>query len=155
LTLSGATVRITSGTFSVGSEARRATTAGTSITAAYKASTETLTLSGSDTLAHYSQVLDSVTFVAGENPTNYSANPTRTVVWTLNDGAASNNLSSPVTETVSITNVNDAPTLAGVAASTAYTEEGGAVSLAAAAAVSDPDNLKLVSATVRITSGTF
>ena len=68
--------------------------AGTSITASYNAATETLMLSGSDTLAHYQQVLDSVTFSSGSNPTNSGANPTRTLTWTLNDGAGSNNLST-------------------------------------------------------------
>src|SRR5262249_25593735 len=132
-----------------------ATTAGTSITAAYNSTSETLTLSGSDTLAHYSQVLDSVTFLAGENPTNYGSNPTRTLTWQLNDGAASNNLSSAVSETINVTNINDAPTLSGVAASATYTEEGGAVTLAAGAAVSDPDTLTLSGATIRITGGSF
>ncbi len=39
-----------------------ATTTGTSITASYNASTGVLSLSGSDTLAHYQQVLDSVSY---------------------------------------------------------------------------------------------
>ena len=65
--------------------------AGTSITASYNCATETLTLTGSDTLAHYQQVLDSVTFVTpSDNPDDYGSAPTRTVTWTLNDGAASN-----------------------------------------------------------------
>ena len=71
------------------------TTTGTSITASYNAATETLTLTGSDTLAHYQSVLDKVTFVvAGDNPTNYGADPTRTITWVLNDGSGSNNLST-------------------------------------------------------------
>ncbi len=39
-----------------------ATTSGTSITASYNASTGVLSLTGSDTLAHYQQVLDSVSY---------------------------------------------------------------------------------------------
>ena len=39
-----------------------ATTTGTSITASYAASTGVLSLTGSDTLAHYQQVLDSVSY---------------------------------------------------------------------------------------------
>src|SRR6202007_556948 len=84
--------------------------------------------------------------------TDYGSNPTRTVTWTLNDGSAS---STAVTETISVSNVNDPPSLSGIAASVNYTEEGGAVTLAAAAAVSDPDTLKLAGATVAITGGSF
>ena len=102
---------MTGGTFTGDADVLAASTAGTSITASYNASTETLTLSGTDTLAHYQQVLDSVTFNAGENPTNYGSNPTRTVTWTLNDGSA---LSTPLTETINITKVDDPPILSNV-----------------------------------------
>src|SRR5262249_44584915 len=105
-TLSGATVKIAGGPFSGDGDVLAATTTGTRITANYNAVTETLTLSGRDTLAHYQQVLDSVTFLAGENPTNYASNPTRTVTWVLNDGSGSSNLSAAVTETISLSNVN-------------------------------------------------
>src|SRR5262249_46512862 len=111
-TLASATVAITGGAFAGDADVLAANVAGTSITALYNAATETLVLSGSDTLAHYQQVLDSVTFVtASDNPTNFGVNPTRTVTWTLNDGSASNATTS-VTTTVSVTAVNDPPTLA-------------------------------------------
>src|SRR5262249_28258671 len=98
LTLANATVAITSGTFAGDGDVLAATTSGTSITASYNSVTETLTLSGSDTLAHYQQVLDSVTFNSTSlNPTNYGSAPTRTVTWTLNDGSGSFNLSTVVT----------------------------------------------------------
>src|SRR5262249_9181789 len=45
---------------------------------------------------------------------NNSHNPSslpRTVVWQVNDGAAANNLSAPVTSTINVTPVNDPPTL--------------------------------------------
>jgi Domain of unknown function (DUF4347)/FG-GAP-like repeat len=155
LNLVGATVKITAGSFAGDADLLAANTGGTSITASYNSTTETLTLSGTDTLGHYQSVLDSVTFSAGENPTNFGSNPTRTVTWTLDDGSASNNLSTVVTSTVSITNVNDAPTLSNVPASANFTEEGPAVTLASGASVSDPDSLKLASATVKITGGTF
>jgi hypothetical protein len=154
-TLAGATVQITGGTFAGDGDVLAANTAGTSITANYNTTTETLTLTGSDTLAHYQSVLDSVTYNAGENPNDFGSNPTRTVTWTLNDGAATSNLSAPQTTTVTITNVNDAPTLSNVAASASFTEEGGAVALSNAVSVTDPDNLTLASATVAITGGTF
>ena len=79
------TVSITSG-FLTG-DTLAATTAGTSITASYNASTGVLSLSGSDTLAHYQQVLDSVSYSSSsQNPTNSGADPSRTISWLVNDG---------------------------------------------------------------------
>src|SRR5262249_1365564 len=99
-TLVGATVSITAGAFAADGDILFANVAGTNITASYNAATELLTLTGSDTLAHYNQVLDSVTFNStSANPDNSGANPTRTVTWVLNDGAASFNLSTVQTET--------------------------------------------------------
>ena len=67
----------------------RPTTTGTSITASYNAATETLTLTGTDTLAHYQQVLDSVDVRStSDNPTDFGSDPTRTVTWVVNDGTA-------------------------------------------------------------------
>jgi lipopolysaccharide export system protein LptA len=155
-TLAGATVAIAGGTFSGDGDVLAADTTGTAITASYNSATETLVLSGSDTLADYQQVLDSVTFTTpSDNPAGYGSNPTRTIAWVLNDGSASTSLSAPQTETVGITAINDAPTLSSVAASANFTEGGAAVTLAGSAAVTDPDNLNLVNATVKITGGTF
>jgi hypothetical protein len=154
LTLASATVSITGGKFAGDGDVLATTTTGTGITASYDSTNEQLTLSGADTLAHYQQVLDSVTFSAGENPTNFGSNPTRTVTWTLNDGSGSFALSSAATTTVSIANVNDAPTLASVVGVTSFTENGAAVTLSPSVTVSDPDNLKLAGATVSI-SNTF
>src|SRR5262249_39191023 len=154
LTLASATVAITGGTF-VGDGDTLSATGTSSITVSYNSSTETLVLTGTDTLAHYQSVLDTVTFASGpENPNNFGSNPTRTVTWTLHDGSSSNNLSTPVTETVSITNVNDAPTLSNVASFAAVAFAGQTITLSPAASVSDPDNLKLTNATVKITGGT-
>src|SRR5262249_37368180 len=99
----GATVAITSGTFAGDGDVLAASTAGTNITALYDPNFEILFLSGSDTLAHYQQVLDSVTFkTTSDNPDNLGSSPTRTVVWTLNDGSASN-ATTTATTTVSVT----------------------------------------------------
>src|SRR5262249_17463222 len=133
-----------------------ATTTGTSITASYNSTTETLTLTGSDTLAHYQQVLDSVTFNSTSiNPTNYGSNTTRTVTWVANDGSGPSNLSAPATTTVSITAVNDAPALSLGAAVASWTEEQPPTTLSPIVTVADPDTLKLASATVAVTGGTF
>jgi probable HAF family extracellular repeat protein len=153
LDLASATVQITGGTFVGDGDVLASITTGTNITASYDNTTETLTLSGSDTLAHYSQVLDAVTFTAGENPTNYGSNPTRTVTWTVNDGQASNN-SSSATSTVSVTAVNDPPVLSGLT-NASFNGGGAPVILAGNLTVSDPDDLDLASATVQITGGTF
>src|SRR5262249_4077740 len=126
-----------------------ANVAGTSITASYNAATETLTLTGSDTLANYQSVLDSLTFASTtDNPTNYGSNPTRTVTWVLNDGAGSFNLSTTQTETVSITALNDAPTLTSVVGVTSYTENTAPITVSPSISISDPDNLNLANATV-------
>src|SRR5262249_49292536 len=153
--LVGATVSIIGGTFAGDGDVLATSTSGTSITASYNAATETLTLSGPDTRANYQTVLDKITFSAAENPTNYGSNPTRTVTWVLNDGSGSFNLSTAQTTTVTITNVNDAPTLTGTAGSVSFTENGASVVLSPSVTVADPDNLKLVSATVSITGGSF
>jgi hypothetical protein len=156
LTLVGATVAITGGTFAGDGDVLAANTAGTNITASYNAGTETLTLTGSDTLAHYNQVLDSVTFNSSSgNPDNFGSNPTRTVTWVVNDGSASFNLSTVQTETINITAVNSPPTLAGVAASASFTEQSAPTTLSGNVTVSDPNDLMLAGATVRITGGTF
>src|SRR5262249_37198658 len=154
-TWASATVKIAGGTLTGAGDVLPATTPGTAISASYNAATETLVLSGTDTQADYQQVLQSVTFVtASDNPTNYGSAPTRTITWTVNDGASSIS-SSTVTETVSITAVNDPPTLAGVASSASYTELASPTVLSSAAAAIDPDSLTLASATVSITGGTF
>ena len=151
-TLANATVAITGGAFA--GDVLAANTSGTSITANYNSATETLTLTGSDTLADYQQVLDSVTFDStSRNPTDYGSDATRSLTWTVNDGGASNNIAT-ATEAIDITSVNLPPTLIKVASAN-YTEGGASVTLASAASVSDPDDLDLTSATVSILHGTF
>ena len=84
-TLVSGTVSISSGLFT--GDMLAASTSGTNITASYSASTGVLSLTGSDTLAHYQQVLDSVSYSSSnQNPTNYSGDPSRTISWVVNDG---------------------------------------------------------------------
>ena len=107
-------------------------------------------------MAHYQQVLDSVAFSStSHNPTNFGSNTTRTVTWLVNDGSGSINLAAPPTTTVTLTAVNDAPTLTGTNTSVSFTENGAAVALSPSVTVADPDNQTLVGATVKITGGTF
>ena len=109
------TVSITSGLLT--GDTLAATTSGTSITASYNASTGVLSLTGSDTLAHYQQVLDSVSYSSSsQNPTNSGADKSRTVSWVVNDGTLN---SATQTTTVSVT--GPPPALSNVAASASYT----------------------------------
>ena len=82
--LSSATVAINGGPLDAGAELLAATTAGTHITASYDSTTGILTLSGTDTLADYQQVLQSVTYVDTLAATTNLGNRTLTV--TINDG---------------------------------------------------------------------
>ncbi|MBO9707843.1 MAG: M10 family metallopeptidase C-terminal domain-containing protein [Caulobacter sp.] len=123
--LTGATVQITGGTFSSNenstaddhlgygaSQQISGTIAGTSITLSWNAATETLTLSGLDTIAHYQSALAGLVYWAtGNNPTNYGANTTRTITWTISDGTIGVLAGSvnSTTSTISIAAVNDAP----------------------------------------------
>jgi hypothetical protein len=129
-------------------------TAGTAISANYDSIAETLTLTGTDSFADYAQVLNSITFVTpSDNPTNFGANPNRTVSWILDDGSATNPTST-VTTTVSITAVNDPPQLSSVVTSERLPISHTLV-ISPSLAVSDPDNQNLASATVAVTAGAF
>ena len=147
INLVSGTVSITSG-FLTG-DTLAATTTGTSITASYNGSTGVLSLSGSDTLGHYQQVLDSVTYASSsQNPTNSGADPSRTISWLVNDGTLN---SATQTTTVGIT--GSSPALGNVAASAAYSAGGTATTLSSGTTVSDPESTNLVSGTVSIASG--
>ncbi|MDE3067723.1 MAG: hypothetical protein KGJ60_09250 [Verrucomicrobiota bacterium] len=88
--LAGATVAIVGGGFAGDDDLLSAVTNGTRIRAGYDTTTETLTLSGSDTLADYQQVLRTVAFSsANPDPTQGGASPSRAIAWTVTDGALS------------------------------------------------------------------
>jgi len=153
-TLAGATVHIAAGTFVGDGDVLAANTAGTSITAVYDDTTEMLTLSGLDSLANYQQVLQSVTFEStSDNPTNFGADPSRTIAWQLDDGGAVNNLSTVQTTTLDITAVNDRPFLLNVALTAAYGPGTPGSVLSPGLQTGDVDNLNLASATVQIIDG--
>jgi hypothetical protein len=127
-----------------------AATTGTSITSSYSASTGVLSLTGSDTLAHYQQVLDSVKYSSSNpNPTNSGADASRRVSFVVSDGTLS---SATQTTTVNITGTQP-PVLSNVAASSSYTVGGAATTLSSGTTVGDPESTNLVSGTVSITSG--
>jgi hypothetical protein len=152
-TLASATISISGGTFPGDGDLLSASTVGTAITATYNPTTETLTLTGVDTLPDYRQVLDSLVFSStSNNPTNFGSNTTRTVTWSANDGSSTGSATNPTT--VTINPINNAPSLNSVASAVALTQFQ-SVTLSPALAVSDPDSLTLTGATVRITAGTF
>ena len=95
--LVGATVKIAAG-FLAGDQLT-ADTSGTAIGASYDAATGVLTLSGTDTLAHYTTVLDSVTYSStAADPTDGLTDLSRTISWQITD--PDNGVSNTATSTV-------------------------------------------------------
>jgi hypothetical protein len=142
--MSSATVAIGTG-FATGQDVLDANVTGTTIGKSYNAATGVLTLTGSDTKAHYQQVLDSVTyFNSSENPSGAD----RTINYTVNDGALNSNTS---TATVHVTPVNDAPVVTATG-TLAYTEDQGPAAIAPALTVTDVDTATLTTATVQISA---
>ena len=95
--LNSATISVTAGAFVSDGDVLAANTTGTSITASYNAATGTLTLTltGSDTAAHYQTVLRSATIdTSGVDPTNAGANPSRTLSWVVNDGVSASSVAT-------------------------------------------------------------
>jgi hypothetical protein len=131
--LASATVVIVGGT---SSDVLSATNAG-AITTSYNAATQTLTLTGVDTLADYQTVLDSVKF------TTTGATGTRTIDWTLNGGTGT---SPTATSTVNVT----AREVVTAGATATFTGGQSAVVLDSGLTISDQGGSTLVSATVVI-----
>jgi hypothetical protein len=145
-TLSGATVSIGSGFFA-GDALNFANQNG--IIGSYNSTTGVLTLAGSASLAAYQTALDSVSFSStSANPTNYGTDLARTINWQVSAGSLQ---SAVVSSTVNVVGVDQRPVLSGAGNTSTYTSGGVAVVIDNALAASDPDNLKLASATVTIT----
>ena len=114
-------------------------------TANWDASSGTLTLTGSATKAQYESMLEHVRY---ENTSDDPHTPDRTVTWTVNDGAAD---SSPQTSTITVTAVNDAPSLSDLGGILAYTENDPATVIDGSITLTDPDSANIASAEVHIT----
>jgi large repetitive protein len=140
--LASATVQITGGY--VNGEDVLGFTNQNGISGSFVAATGTLTLTGSSSVANYQTALASVTYV--DNSDNPSGAP-RTVTFIANDGAAN---STPVTDTINVTPVNDAPVVT-AGHTLNYTENQAATAFDPALAVTDVDSANLASATVQIT----
>ncbi|MEP9380214.1 Ig-like domain-containing protein [Aquabacter sp. CN5-332] len=85
-----------------------AATAGTTITASY--ANGVLTLSGTDTVAHYAQVLASVTYRDTGHDTATSGRPERHLSWSIDDGTL--NATAPMQIEVAINRVPDTTNIA-------------------------------------------
>jgi hypothetical protein len=144
-TLTGATVAIT-GNFAAAEDVLAFADIGPITFVSYTGGV--LTLAGTDTVANYQAALRTVTYAnTSDNPSTAA----RTITWQVNDGAGVNNLSAPVTSTVNVTAVNDAPVV-DAAPTFPYTEGTGPVVIDNAVLVSDVDDTQLSSATVQITA---
>jgi Bacterial cadherin-like domain/Bacterial Ig domain/RTX calcium-binding nonapeptide repeat (4 copies) len=143
-TMSGGTVAIMGG-FAAGEDSL-GFTAQNGITGSYDPGTGVLTLSGTASVADYQAALRSVTY------DNDSDNPsgTRTVSFQVSDGALDSNSDA---RDVTVTGTNDAPVVTTSAGSTAYTEGDPATAVDAALTVTDPDDMNLDGARVRISAG--
>jgi hypothetical protein len=110
--LASATVSISSGFFAGDTLSVNLTTTGghftgTNISSSYNSNTGVLTLTGADTLAHYQTVLNAVQLTStSDNPTNYGADTSRTITFTVSDGLLS---SAAQTSTVTVVGTDDPP----------------------------------------------
>ena len=144
--LASATVRVTGNL--ADSEDELVFTPANGITGNYTAATGTLQLSGSASVAAYQAALRSVRYRNAN--TGRPATADRTITFTAGDGALdSNSVSSDVT----VTPVNDAPTVTTGAGSPNFDEAGSAVAIAPGATVGDADDADLDEATVSIGTG--
>ena len=146
-TLTGASVWISAAY--VNTEDVLAFTNAFSITGSWNATTGTLTLTGTTTLANYQSAIQSITYQNTNN--NNPSTTTRTVSFQVNDGAA---LSNIVVRNINVTPVNDAPVLANMeAAALAYSEGQAAAVITGLTTVTDVDNPTLTGASVWISAG--
>jgi len=143
--LDGATVQISANYIS--GEDELAVTGIPGISTIWDASTGTLTLSGSGSVAVYETALRAVTY---ENLSDNPAVNPRTVSFSVFDG----NVDSDVqTRELTVVPVNNAPALTSIEAQPAsYTENGTAIAVTANLSIADVDDLLIESATVTIGS---
>ena len=69
---------------------------GSGVTASWNATTDTLTLSGTASIATYDTLLSEITFRDTGTDTSTGSHPVRTVTWTINDGTNSYNTTSTI-----------------------------------------------------------
>ena len=147
-TLSEATVTISSNYAS--GEDVLAFTDQNGITGTLDTSQDTLTLSGTASVADYEAAIRSITY---ENTSSTPSTATRTVTFKADDGAAANSQADPVTRDITVSGPNEAPVVTTSAGSTAFENGGPAVTVDSALTVTDANDTNLDGATVTISSG--
>ena len=147
-TLTTATVTITSGLLA--GDTLAVDTTGTNIAAVYNAGSGVLTLSGTDTIAHYNGVLQNIIYSSSAvDPTNGGADRVRTISWQVGDGKSGNNLSNTGTSSLA-THVRPV-VLAGATAT--FTAGEGPVLVDPTVTATNADTNPILSAQVAITAG--
>jgi hypothetical protein len=110
-----------------------------------------LTLFGAKPVATYQELLRDIEFRStSDNPTDFNANPTRTLTWVVSDGPRA----TTAMTTLNITARNDRPDVV-VPATAAYAENDPPLTVSPAAVATDADSLNLTAGQVTIVSGGF
>lgn len=116
------------------------------ISGTWDASTGTLTLTGTDTVANYQLALRAVTY---QNSLETPSGLTRTVSFSVHDG---DNSSNTQTRDIDVNPFNDAPIQSTIESTTiSYTENDGQTQLTNTLSISDVDDSLMESATIQIT----
>ena len=144
--LASATVQITTG-FQSGSDVLAATGQGGITVEAFNATTGTLTLTGTATVADYQAVLRSVTY---ENTSEDPGADDRVVTFSVTD--ADDNEASD-TRTVSVSEVDDAATIEATAGNVSLAGNATEVTVDGQVVVADEDSENLTGAVVSISTG--
>jgi hypothetical protein len=119
------------------------------IAGSYEASSGTLTLTGSASVADYQAALRSVRY---RNSSGDPSTATRTVSFQVTDGTVA--ADTAVSSTVTVAAVNDAPALGAGGATASFTEGGAAgVAVDPGLTATDVDDASLASATVALVGG--
>jgi hypothetical protein len=117
-----------------------------SVTPSFDASTGKLTLTGATTIANYQTILRAVTY---EDTSQAPSILARTVTFKADDGSVE---SAGATKGITVTGVDDAPTVTTSAGSTGYTEQAAAVTVDSALVLADVDGGNATGATVEVLS---
>ena len=152
LNMTSATIQITPATYQLGEDFLRFTNTST-ITGSWNATTGTMTLTGTDTLANYTAALRSVAYF------NYRDMPVltpRTVTYVVTDDGGPTGIkasSNTVSRMIDIVHNNEPPVLTNPDTTVLnYTEDAAGVIVLPNVAVTDPDSNNLMGATITISA---